>query len=253
MTVLGDFEWEEMAALLDKKLGEWRAHTVHVPTAPKVETQYDFLVNYINKPDTNQSYIRIGHMGGLMNDPDYPALRIMSDVLSMERMFRKLNKQEGLYWAGGDYGFWYTRPGTFFVGSMPKSESTVRVLRTMLGELKHMREFGVSDHELELYKKYALNGFVFESESKAQIVGRLSQYNYFKFPRNFLETVMARMEKVTKADVLRAIRTHLHPDKVRILVVGNQAKFDEPLSVLGKVNTIDISIPADKPAGQANN
>jgi outer membrane lipoprotein-sorting protein len=35
----------------------------------------------------------------------------------------------------------------------------------------------------------------------------------------------------------------LQPDKVRILVVGKDKDFDEPLSVLGETNEIDIAIP----------
>jgi len=38
----------------------------------------------------------------------------------------------------------------------------------------------------------------------------------------------------------------LHPDELQILVVGNKADFDEPLSALGAVNEIDITIPEAK-------
>ena len=53
-------------------------------------------------------------------------------------------------------------------------------------------------------------------------------------------------EKVTKADVLRVARKHLHPDKLQILAVGRPDDFDEPLSVLGPVSEIDITIPPPK-------
>jgi hypothetical protein len=58
-----------------------------------------------------------------------------------------------------------------------------------------------------------------------------------------LQKTKANVEKVTKADVLRVARKHLRPDKLQILAVGRPQDFDEPLSVLGPVNEIDIIIP----------
>jgi hypothetical protein len=56
----------------------------------------------------------------------------------------------------------------------------------------------------------------------------------------------SEVEKVTKADVLRVAKKYLQPDKVQLLVVGKKEDFDKPLSTLGSVNLIDITIPADK-------
>jgi zinc protease len=71
-------------------------------------------------------------------------------------------------------------------------------------------------------------------------------YEYYGYPRDFLQKERAEVEKVTREDVLRVAKKHLHPDKFRILVVGNPAKFDAPLSSLGQVKEIDITIPEPK-------
>jgi zinc protease len=60
---------------------------------------------------------------------------------------------------------------------------------------------------------------------------------------DFIEQTKSGVEKVTKAEVLRVAKKYLQPDKLQILVVGNQADFDEPLSCLGEVKEIDIKIP----------
>ena len=49
--------------------------------------------------------------------------------------------------------------------------------------------------------------------------------------------------RVTKEDVLRVAKKHLQPDKVQILAVGRPQDFGEPMSALGPVNEIDITIP----------
>jgi len=54
------------------------------------------------------------------------------------------------------------------------------------------------------------------------------------------------VENVSKADIKRVAQQYLQPDKVQILVVGKKADFDKPLSTLGTVNEIDITIPQPK-------
>ncbi|MGH9335104.1 MAG: hypothetical protein ACRD21_15295, partial [Vicinamibacteria bacterium] len=48
---------------------------------------------------------------------------------------------------------------------------------------------------------------------------------------------------VSVDDVLRVAKTHVHPDKLVVLAVGREEDFDAPLSTLGEVRAIDISIP----------
>ena len=68
-------------------------------------------------------------------------------------------------------------------------------------------------------------------------------YEFYGYPQDYLEKFRAGVEKVTTADVARAAAKYLHKDKLAVLVVGNPAEFDKPLSSLGPVTNIDITIP----------
>ncbi len=48
---------------------------------------------------------------------------------------------------------------------------------------------------------------------------------------------------MTAADVNRVAAKYLHRDQLAVLVVGNTKEFDKPLSSLGPVKEIDITIP----------
>jgi zinc protease len=252
MAVWGDFNAKEMVAKVEKTLGNWKAVRVKVPPLPTVDYEYKYTVNFIDKPDVNQSNIMLGHIGGLLSNPDYPALSVMNSILSFERMFKKIRTDEGLaYSVWGSYRSGYQVQGVFSSGAQTKSESTVYAIELMLKELKRMKEEEVSDEELAKAKDQYLNSFVFNFASKAQIVNRLMTYDFFDYPLNFMEKVKKGVEKVTKKDVLRVAQKYLRPDKVQILVVGKQEDFDKPLSTLGKVNVIDIKIPPLKPKKKA--
>jgi zinc protease len=120
----------------------------------------------------------------------------------------------------------------------------------MLEEVKRITREEVNDEELAKAKDRYLNTYVFNFDSKAKIVNRLMTYAYNGYPMDFMETIKSGIEKVTKADVLRVAKRYLQPDKVQILVIGNKDGFDKPLSSLGEVNVIDITIPPIKSAPQ---
>lgn len=244
MAVWGDFKWKEMKNKIQKWFGNWKEAQLNIPKLPGVEYKFDYSVNYIEKTDVNQSNIMLGHIGGLMNNPDYPALIIMNQILSFDRMFKKIRTDEGLaYSVYGSYGSGYRTPGIFSCSCQTKSESTVKAIRLMLEEIRKIQNSEVTDEELEKAKSSYLNSYVFNFDSKSKIINRLMNYIYYEYPRDFMEKVKEGVEKVTKSDVMRVARKYLKPDMVRILVVGNKKYFDEPLSNLGNVNIIDITIP----------
>ncbi len=241
----GDFNSKDMLKKLEAAFGKWSAAQTTYSEVPKIDYRYKYTVNFVQKPDVNQSNIQMGHIGGMINDPDYPALVVMNQILSMDRMFKVLRTKEGLTYAPwGNYGAEYDHPGVFSCGTQTKSQSTVYAIRLMLNEVKRMATEPVTDEELALAKESYLNSFVFNFDSKSKIVTRMMTYAYYNYPLNFIDKLKEGVEKVTKEDVLRAAQAHLHPDDLQILVVGNKDEFGEPLSSLGDVNVIDITIPS---------
>jgi zinc protease len=68
-------------------------------------------------------------------------------------------------------------------------------------------------------------------------------YEFYGYPADFLERYRAGVEKVTTADVNRVGEKYLHKNQLAVLVVGNTSEFDKPLSSLGPVTDVDITIP----------
>jgi predicted Zn-dependent peptidase len=248
LAVWGDFETRQMIRKIEEAFKDWEK--VDIKPEPMPEVEYDFrsTVNVVSKEDINQSCIYLGHIGGLMSDPDYFALILMNRILGSSftsRLFKNVRSRLGLaYSVSGSYGSSYDHLGVFSVVCQTKSESTVHAIRAMVEEVTKMTEEEVTDEELALAKEGYLNSFVFNFDMKGAIVERLMVYEYFGYPADFLQKTRQNVEKVTKADILRVARNNLHPDKMQILAVGRPEDFDEPMSVLGAVHEIDITIPA---------
>src|SRR5207248_1172867 len=139
--------------------------------------------------------------------------------------------EQGLaYSVFGRYSANYNYPGVFYAGAETKSESTIKTLRSLLHEIQEMKKGEVTDEELSRAKESYLNSFVFNFDDKSEILNRLMTYEYYGYPKDFLERTKENIEKVTKADVARVAQKYLRPDKMRILVVGRDKDFDEALS-----------------------
>ncbi len=240
----GDFDSDELIEKIEGTFKVWEKAPVQIPDVPAADYEYKYSVNLIKKNNADQSWVQLGHIGGQKDNPDYPVLVVMNSIMSFDRIFKRVRTDEGLaYSASAYYDADYDHNGIFRVMAQTKSNSTVYAIRIMLEEIEKMTREPVTEKELEKAKDQYLNSFVFNFDSKSKIINRMLTYAFFDYPLDFNSQIKNKVEKVTREDVLRVAKTYLHPDKVQILVVGNPADFDAPLSELGTVNEIDITIP----------
>ena len=255
IAVSGDFDADEMADALREAFGDWeRGPEPPAPPTPTFQEGPGLYV--IPKDDVNQSTILIAHPGRLRyDDPDYPAVRVMNEVLGggfASRLFQTVRTDLGLaYSVFGQYGADYVTPGVFYSGTFTKSESTVQAVRAMRDVIASMQTTPPTSSELELAKESYLNSFVFNFDSDEEVLQRLLTYETYGYPADFLQTLKDRIEAVTAADVQRVAREYLTPGEAKTLVLGRVEDFDEPLAALGAPVEVDIAIPTGGDAGPA--
>jgi len=254
MAICGDFDSKAMLKSMRKLFGDWNRGTTTVPPPPPVDYSFAPGVYLIEKPDVNQSQIYLGHIGGLIMDPDYPARIVMNTIMgggSGSRMFDVVRSREGLaYTASSSYSANFDVPGVFTNYAATKSQSTGKAIREMIKVIQSMQSEPPTDQELRYGRDSYLNSFVFQFDTPDKVVNRIMNYDYFGLTEDFLLQVRNRVEQVTAEDVVAAAKMNLRPDALRILVVGKPADFDIPLDSLGlgPVHTIDIAIPSSEAA-----
>ena len=249
--VLGDFDSEAMLAKIQDAFKEWEPAEMNIPEKPEIFAAYEKRVALVNKDDVNQTNIRMGHIGWLRKNEDYPALVVMSQILGIgfsSRLMNTIRVEKGLaYSVGNNYGAGYDLPGIFFIACGTKSETTVTAIEAILAEVEKIRTEEVTDEELKQAIDGFMNSSVFDYDTKAEILSRALRYEYYNYPQDFVEQLMAGIREVTKADVKRVASKYLHPDKFALIAVGKSRDFDKPLITLGDVAEIDIAIPPPSP------
>ncbi len=249
LAIIGDYDHDALLEAVSKYFGDWPQGDVPVPPVPKVDYDWRTKVYYVDKPDAKQTYIRIGHLGGLVTDDDYADKIVMNAILGGgfgSRLMDAVRTKMGLaYSVGGRYISNIAYPGYFFAVGSTGPETTVKAAKEMIKQIKTMQTDLPTEDEMHKGKDGYLNSFVFNFDTKREVVTRMMNYDFHGLPADFLQKEKEGVEKVTPEAVMAAAQRNLHPDSMIILVVGNGAEFDEPLEALGfgPVDTIDITIP----------
>ena len=258
LAVYGDFSIPEMKARLEKLLDGWTVQQPPVPAVPKVREAAAPGVFLATKTDVTQTFFAMGQLADQLNDPDEPALEVMADILGggfQSRLVQKVRTRLGYaYNISADWAGNYDHPGVFEISGSTKSASTTETIEAIQEEVARIRSGLVTEEELHTAKDTALNSLVFAFDSKSKTLNRLLTYEYFGYPKDFIQRYQKALAAVTRADVLRVAQKHLKPESFTMVAVGNPARFGKPLATLGlPITSIDLTIPeppAQAPAGR---
>lgn len=246
VAVSGDFD----SAAMETKL---RAAFSPLPRGPATErTRAESSeptpgVYFVEKADVDQTNVVLVGQGTERSNPDYYALSVMNEIFSGgfgSRVTQDVRTRLGLaYSVGGSFGAAYDHPGVFYVEAGTKSESTVAATKALLDEVGKLRTVPASADELRRAKDQVLNSFIFHYDSPDKTLAEQVTLAFYGYPSDFLEKYKTGIEAVTSADISRVANKYIHPEKLAVLVVGNSAEITPPISELGKVTPIDVTIP----------
>jgi predicted Zn-dependent peptidase len=240
--ISGDVTKDEIVGMLDEALADWAPAEVVIEPEPELPLRFEPSVNYAYK-DIDQGVIYIGHLGMNSRDDQRPAVQIMNFILGggsfTSRITQKVRTDEGLAYAA--YSYYSSDPwtyGVFVASSQTRSDATARAAGLIVDLISEMKEDGPTEEEFEKARDSYLNRQVFDYDSKTAVVNRLVQLKWQGRPLDTPERDIAAIEALTLDDVKAAAAEYLHPDGLTMLFVGDQDRFEQPLSNFGEVNVI---------------
>jgi zinc protease len=245
--LVGDFKRDEALALVRGAFGDWPRGPAWKPSPSAFEKRPRPGVYHVEKADVTQSYIAMGHLGVVRNDPDFYALEVLNQVLSgsfASRLISNVRTKKGLAYAVfGSVDSEWDHPGLAMLFVSTKTETTAAGIDSLLEEARNLRAVPPTADEVARAKASLLNSFVFNFDSRRKVLSRQLTLEYYGYPLDWLARYQAGIEAVTVEQVRQAAR-HLRPEEFAILVVGPPQGMDRPLSSFGKVTPVDVSLPA---------
>ena len=244
--ITGDFDPKTMEAKLRQAFESWQKG----PDAKRPDIKFTEPkpgLYLVRKTDVNQSSISMLDLGIERSNPDYFAVSVMNEVFGggfSSRLFNNLRSGKGLAYAvGGGVGSSWNHPGLTNIEMQTKSASTVEGIEGLDGEIDGLLKNAATPEELKRAKDNILNSFIFQFDTPEKVLHEKMSYEFYHYPLDFLERYRTEVEKVTADDVARVAKKYVHKDRLAVLVVGNDAEFGKPLSSLGPVQNVDITIP----------
>ncbi len=179
----------------------------------------------VNKADVTQSRVSLGHPGIKRGNKDELALLVMNDILGgggfTSRITRRVRSDEGLAYSTGSY---FERPsayrGFFQAYFQSKNKSVAYALKIVLQEINNIRNNPVSAKELKISKQSVTSslGNIFRNADAK--VRRFVADDLAHLRPDYWTSYEARVMALSAEDIQKVAQHYLHPDKMRILVVG---------------------------------
>lgn len=245
--VVGDFDASEMKQKLEEAFSNIPSGEETSLDFPEVDYEPQSTINFAHKSDVNQSFILMGHLGGMRDNPDYPQIQVMNRVLSggfSGRLMQVIRTEMGLaYSAFGQYSMNSFYPGFFFAGVSTKSSTTAEAIEAVIEQIRRLQNEPITKKELQDTKDQILNSSVFEYDSYEEVLSQQMSYDYRGLPGDAFDQYIEGVKNTTIEDVQRVAKEYLNPDYLQIMVVGNKDEIGDQLQQFGDVNEVDITIP----------
>jgi zinc protease len=237
IVVVGDTTRESVLPGLERAFGGWKRGPDVVVQAPRSAVpEATARIALIDRPGVTQSLVYLAEIAASWSSPDRDAFEIMDVILGgfwMSRLNADLRERLGYsYWASSS-GDLRRGAGPFRAGGSMHAENTGESIVELLKEVRKMTVEEPTAEELDGAKQFTTRWIVAKFETTSRSAREIDQMVTYDLPVDEPVRLAARLRSVSAADVQRVALKYLHPDTMKILVIGDRAKVEPQLAGLG--------------------
>jgi zinc protease len=247
LVVVGDIAPATVLAELEKQFGGWKASAaparrVPVPAAPQVARGGIYIVD---KPEAEQSQIRIGWVGVPRSTPDYFPLIVLNTILGgsfTSRLNQNLREEHGYAYGAGSSFDMRLSAGPFVAAAGVQTDKTAESVREFFNELTKITAEPIGADEIAKAKNYIALGFPSEFESSADLSRQLEELIVYQLPDDYFERYIANVQAVTADAVQKMAKTYIQPPRFAVVVVGDRKVIEQGIRALnlGPVTVMSV-------------
>ncbi|WP_180064705.1 pitrilysin family protein [Acinetobacter sp. YH12095] len=173
---------------------------------------------------SQQAHVSIAQLATTRDDPDYLALEIANKILGGSSfnsiLMKELRVKRG-YTYGVSSSFRFTQAaGLFSLGYSTRQDQLLDSIQVAHQSLIQFVQQPINLEQLKETKAGLIRAFPNQYSSNASINAQLGHIGFYRLPANYLSDYAERVEKITAEDVQRAVRKHLHPDSLTLVIVS---------------------------------
>ncbi len=235
--VVSDQPLASLTPLLEARFGGWRVAGVKgVKNLGAPTPLARGRIVLIDRPGTPQSLILAGELLPLTGTVELLPLIAANDVLGgsfLSRLNSDLREKKG--WAYGVNSSVNRVLGTvpYIISAPVQSDKTGPAIAAMRGDLAaYLTRDGTTEAELMRTVNNSIRELPGSFETGSQVLGGMQRNALLGRPDDYYDTLAARYRALKAADLDKAARDVLDPDKLLWVVVGDGAKVRPQLDAL---------------------
>jgi zinc protease len=229
IAITGDFDEKQIPSLVDQLFGGWKSKAtyVRIPNMSKMDAAP--INETINTPDkANAFFFASLPMNLQQQDPDYAAV-VLGDYMFgggflSSRFPERVRQKEGLSYGASSFfnAPWFDRGGQFSANAIAAPQNIAKVEIAFKEELARVLKDGFTPEEL----KAAKAGWLQEREvdRASGITGTLRTYLFQNRTFTWDADLEEKVDALTPAQVLAAMRKYIDPSKISIVKAGDFSK-----------------------------
>ena len=244
--VAGDTTLDKIIPQLNAVFGDWKASgKVPAKLLAKVAPPSHPRVYLINRPGAQQSLILAGIVAPSTEAPNNLPIETMSSAFGGTFTSRlNMNLREDKHWAYGAFSFLQNAQGQrpFLLYAPVQTDKTAESVAEMLKEARGVvGDKPLTAAEIGKIKDGDVRSMPGSYQTTSAVMGALQGIVLYHRPDDYVQTLKARTEAQTDAEVNAAAKEVIHPNQLTWVIVGDLSKIEQPLKKLdmGAMQVLD--------------
>jgi zinc protease len=234
LAVVGDFDPEEVKALLKTQLEDWKTSQPYERVDQDPHPGIAGSTKLIETPDkANAVYYSSQQYALSDEDPAYASLVMGNYILGggslSNRLANRVRQKEGLSYGVGSGVSAKSKDDRvdFTIYAITNPENQERLSKAIREELDRLREQGVTEDELEMAKQAYLQKARVDRTNDSALAAELVGTIFNERTMEYLAEHEQQIEDATVDSVNQAVRSYIVPEKLVTGIAGDFAKAAE--------------------------
>jgi zinc protease len=230
MAIVGDFDAQAIAPLVDGLFGQWKA-PMHVAPVLRKNGDIKPIHQVLNTPDKeNGFYTARQNLDLNIDDPDYPALMLADYIFGggglKSRLMDRIRQKEGLSYGGGSNlaAGDLDRAGSFSISAIAAPQNLAKVDVAVKQELERVLKDGFTAAELAGARSGLMQQRTQARAEDGALASGWTSYLYRGKTYEWSAQFEARLMAVTLPQLNAAFRKAIDPAKMSVVIAGDQSK-----------------------------
>ena len=243
VSVVGDFDVQEMIELLNKELADWNTDQPYVRVDRDPHPNVEGSLDVIETPDKANAFFYSSQQYKLDDDdPEYASLVLGNFILGggslSSRLGDRVRQQEGLSYGVRSGVSARPKDGRvdFTLYAITNPQNRDKLIGVIREELDKIREDGITQDELDEAKKAYLQASRVRRTDDAALTSELLATMFNERTMEHYAKHDAQIESATVASVNAAINKYIDPEKLVMAIAGDFAAASAALAEEGDGN-----------------